>query len=78
MPGKRDIALDAETIRELMDWTVSFSEDDMIGIKTSRTFRKNNKGAGLARSDSKKNQSNVCVSSEVFNGLNDTDGHDLL
>ena len=33
MPGSRDVALDAETILELIDWTVSFPEDDMIGIK---------------------------------------------
>jgi hypothetical protein len=47
MPGSRDVALDAETIRELIDWMVSFSEDDMIGIKTSCAFYNNNGGGDL-------------------------------
>jgi len=42
MPGSKDAALDAETILELIDWTVSFPEDDMIGIKTSCAFYNNN------------------------------------
>jgi hypothetical protein len=33
MPGNREVALDAETIRELIDLTSSFPEGDMIGIK---------------------------------------------
>jgi hypothetical protein len=44
MPGSRDEALDVEAIRELMDWTVSFPEDDMIGIKTSCAFYNDNRG----------------------------------
>ena len=46
-PGSRDVALDAEVIRELIDWTVLFSEDDMIGIKTLCAFNKDNVGGDL-------------------------------
>ena len=41
-PGSKDVALDAEVIRELIDWTIVLSEDDMIGIKNSCTFDKDN------------------------------------
>jgi hypothetical protein len=47
MPGNRGETLDAETILELMDWTASLPEDDMIGIKTSCTFSNNNGGGDL-------------------------------
>jgi len=42
MPGSKDEAFDAETIRELIDWTASIPEDDMIGIKTSCALCGNN------------------------------------
>jgi hypothetical protein len=45
MPGSKDVALDAERIRELMDWTISFSEEDIIAISSSCAFN-NNIGKG--------------------------------
>jgi hypothetical protein len=41
MPGSKDVALDAERIRELMDLTVSFSEENIIGISISCAFNNN-------------------------------------
>jgi len=47
MPGNRGAALDAEAILELIDWTASLPEDDVIGINTSCEFSNNNGGGNL-------------------------------